>query len=162
MGFATMINMNRLRELTAELGFIPATTDAAAIDGRERQLDPPIAEQVRECPPATGLRRSPHFDDVGGHPQTGQKMAWLAYALAYRRHAVRPGSSHLETHRREPGSRRWLHHGADHDFRFVTSVLGPVVAMKSSRMSTTAVGASTCGKCPTPVSTSSRLPGTAA
>jgi hypothetical protein len=28
MGFATMINMNRLRELTAELGFIPATTDA--------------------------------------------------------------------------------------------------------------------------------------
>jgi hypothetical protein len=32
---ATMINMNRLRELTAELGFIPATTDAAAIDGRE-------------------------------------------------------------------------------------------------------------------------------
>ena len=43
-GFATMINMNRLRELTAELG-IPATTDAAAIDGRERQLDPQIAEQ---------------------------------------------------------------------------------------------------------------------
>ena len=42
---ATMINMNRLRELTAELGFIPATTDAAAIDGRERQLDPQIAEQ---------------------------------------------------------------------------------------------------------------------
>ena len=39
-GFATMINMNRLRELTAELGFIPATTDAAAIDGRERQLTP--------------------------------------------------------------------------------------------------------------------------
>ena len=39
-GFATMINMNRLRELMAELGFIPATTDAAAIDGRERQLDP--------------------------------------------------------------------------------------------------------------------------
>jgi hypothetical protein len=37
---ATMINMNRLRELTAELGFIPATTDAAAIDGRERQIDP--------------------------------------------------------------------------------------------------------------------------
>ena len=42
---ATMINMNRLRELTAELGFIPATTDAAAIDGRERQLDPQIAER---------------------------------------------------------------------------------------------------------------------
>ena len=40
-----MINMNRLRELTAELGFIPATTDAAAIDGRERQLDPQIAER---------------------------------------------------------------------------------------------------------------------
>ena len=39
-----MINMNRLRELTAELG-IPATTDAAAIDGRERQLDPRIAER---------------------------------------------------------------------------------------------------------------------
>ena len=44
-GFATMINMNRLRELTAELGFIPATTDAAAIDGRERQIDPQIAER---------------------------------------------------------------------------------------------------------------------
>jgi hypothetical protein len=42
---ATMINMNRLRELTAELGFIPATTDAAAIYGRERQLDPQIAER---------------------------------------------------------------------------------------------------------------------
>jgi hypothetical protein len=42
---ATMINMNRLRELTAELGFIPATTDAAAIDGRERQIDPQIAER---------------------------------------------------------------------------------------------------------------------
>jgi len=44
-GFATIINMNRLRELTAELGFIPATTEAAAIDGRERQLDPQIAER---------------------------------------------------------------------------------------------------------------------
>ena len=44
-GFATMINMNRLRELRAELGFIPATTDAAAIDGRERQRDPQIAER---------------------------------------------------------------------------------------------------------------------
>ena len=30
-GFATIINMNRLGELTAELGFIPA--DAAAIGG---------------------------------------------------------------------------------------------------------------------------------
>jgi hypothetical protein len=30
-----MINMNRLRELTAELGFIPAASDAATIDGRE-------------------------------------------------------------------------------------------------------------------------------
>ena len=29
---ATMIDMNRLRELTAELGFMPATTDAAAIE----------------------------------------------------------------------------------------------------------------------------------
>ena len=28
-----MIDMNRLRELTAELGFIPATTDEADIDG---------------------------------------------------------------------------------------------------------------------------------
>jgi hypothetical protein len=33
---ATMVDMNRLRELTAELGFMPATTDAAAID-RHRQ-----------------------------------------------------------------------------------------------------------------------------
>jgi hypothetical protein len=31
-----MIDMNRLRELTAELGFMPATTDAAAIE-RHRQ-----------------------------------------------------------------------------------------------------------------------------
>ena len=37
---APMINMNRLRELTAELGFIPATTDAAAIDGRDDNLTP--------------------------------------------------------------------------------------------------------------------------
>jgi hypothetical protein len=91
-----MIDMSRLRELTAELGFMPATTDAAAIDGRERQLDPQIAERGPGVSTATGLRRSAHFDDIGGHPQTGQKMAWLAYALAYRRHAVRPGSSHLE------------------------------------------------------------------
>ena len=67
-----------------------------------------------------------------------------------------------DTPERETGSRRRLHHGADHDFRFVTSALGPVVAMKSSRICTTAVGDSTCGKCPTPRSTSSRLPGTAA
>jgi len=33
---ATMIDMNRLRELTAELGFMPATTDAADIE-RHRQ-----------------------------------------------------------------------------------------------------------------------------
>jgi len=33
---ATMIDMNRLRELTAELGFKPATTDEADID-RHRQ-----------------------------------------------------------------------------------------------------------------------------
>ena len=33
---ATMIDMNRLRELTAELGFMPATTDEADID-RHRQ-----------------------------------------------------------------------------------------------------------------------------
>ena len=45
--------------------------------------------------------------------------------------------------------------------RFVRSASWPVVAMKSSRMSTTAVGDSTCGKCPTPGSTSRRLPGTA-
>ena len=80
-GFATMINMNRLRELTAELGFIPATTDAAAIDGRERQIDPQIAERGPGV--STGdrpLRRSAHFDDIGGHPQTGQKMAWLGKA----------------------------------------------------------------------------------
>jgi hypothetical protein len=55
-----MINMNRLRELTAELGFIPATTDAAAIDGRERQLDPQIAEQgsgsVHRRPACAGQR----------------------------------------------------------------------------------------------------------
>jgi hypothetical protein len=51
---------------------------AAAIDGRERQLDPLIAERgPGVCPPATGLRRSVHFDDIGGHSQTGQKMAWL-------------------------------------------------------------------------------------
>ena len=35
---ATMIDMNRLRELTAELGFMPATTDEADID-RQRQLN---------------------------------------------------------------------------------------------------------------------------
>jgi hypothetical protein len=33
-----MIDMNRPRELTAELGFMPATTDAAAIE-RHRQLN---------------------------------------------------------------------------------------------------------------------------
>src|ERR1700730_5379427 len=51
--------------------------------------------------------------------------------------------------------------GPDHHFRFVRSACGAAVAMKSSRMSATAVGDSTCGKCPTPLSTSSRLPGTA-
>jgi hypothetical protein len=38
---------------------------------------------------------------------------------------------------------------------------GAAAAMKSSRISTTAAGDSTCGKCPTPLSTSSRLPGRA-
>ena len=38
MGCATMINMNRLRELTAELGFMPATPDEADID-RHWQLN---------------------------------------------------------------------------------------------------------------------------
>jgi hypothetical protein len=35
---APMIDMNRLRELTAELGFMPATPDEADID-RHRQLN---------------------------------------------------------------------------------------------------------------------------
>jgi hypothetical protein len=49
-------------------------------------------------------------------------------------------------------------------FRAVWSLSAwrPVVEMKSSRISTTSVGHSTWGKCPTPVSTSKRLPGRAA
>ena len=58
-------------------------------------------------------------------------------------------------------SRRLPRNGADHVFRFARSACGPVVAMKSSRVSTTVVGDSTCGKCPTPGSTSSRLSGRA-
>jgi hypothetical protein len=59
------------------------------------------------------------------------------------------------------GSRHSPQLGSDQVFRFVRPASHPVVAMKSSRMSTTAVGDSTCGKCPTPASTSSRLAGTA-
>ncbi len=36
-----MIDMNRLREPTAELGFMPATTDAAAIERHRRHTKNP-------------------------------------------------------------------------------------------------------------------------
>jgi hypothetical protein len=49
-------------------------------------------------------------------------------------------------------------HRGSRQRRAARSVAGVVVAMKFSRISATAIGASTCGKWPIPSSTSRRLP----
>ena len=85
-GFATMINMNRLRELTAELGFIPATTDGPDID-RHRQLnknaDYWLADRPDVVAARPGVRRGhgsgvPDYRRSGGRERRGRRcqLGW--------------------------------------------------------------------------------------
>ena len=77
---ARMIDMNRLRELTAELGFIPATTDGPDID-RHRQLnknaDYWLADRPDLVAARPGVRRGhgsgvPDYRRSGGRERRGQ------------------------------------------------------------------------------------------
>jgi hypothetical protein len=129
----------------------------------------PVGAKTLSPTDNAGVRRvSPHqrYRQVGHIEQ--HHAAWC-FMLPIRKaskpdDALRPPATEISqnSHRRcELVADSWPHLSSDHVRRIVRSASRPVVAMKSSSISTTAVGDSTCGKCPTPASTSSRLSGTA-